>query len=183
MVSFERNSKSNEMITEEIFLKKALLEPRKWEYHQGKLVDLEDASPTHHHLQQNLENLLPHFKNRETPNLLFVPLADAYTYPDLMLAAPTPILYEAPQQATSLLNPTVIIEIYSPTTKLRDTQHKWEFYQNVAGLEQYILVDEQRPLLQMFTKHAQGWKLEVFKDSEKRALIGEQEITLESIYK
>ncbi|HAS44193.1 MAG TPA: hypothetical protein DCS93_27185 [Microscillaceae bacterium] len=170
------------MITEEDFLKQALLEARKWEYHQGKLVNLESASARHQHIQQNLEKLLLKTQKDEVPLLLFVPLADVYAYPDVMLAGPTPIIYEEPSQATALLNPTTIIEIYSTNTKVMDSQQKWAFYQNIISLQQYVMIDEQRPLLQMFTKHEQGWKLEVIKDLEKVAIIDEKKITLGEVY-
>jgi len=169
------------MITEEDFLKKVLLEPRKWEYHQGKLIGLENSSTVHRCIQQNLENVLS-YNLTKNPALLFVPLADVYVYPDLMLGNSTPIIYEEPGQATALLNPTTIIEIYSANTRVMDSQQKWAFYQHITSLQQYVMIDEQRPLLQMFTKHEQGWKLEVIKDSEKVAMIGEQEIKLQKIY-
>ncbi|OJJ23227.1 hypothetical protein BKI52_02410 [marine bacterium AO1-C] len=176
------NFKIDNMITEEDFLKKVHQESQKWEYHQGKLVDLEKSSANHQRIQENLAELLQLCKDQDIPKLLFIPLTDVYAYPDLMVVSPEAIIYEEPNQAAAVLNPSVVVEIYSPKTKAIDSQDKWAFYQGIVSLEQYVMIDEQRPLLQMFTKHEQGWKLEVFKNLEKTAMIGGQEITLSKIY-
>ncbi|WP_299460350.1 Uma2 family endonuclease [uncultured Microscilla sp.] len=170
-------------ITEEDFLIKACQQPNQWEYHQGQLVACEPASEAHRQIVQNLIDLFS--KNASTiSSLVFIPLVDAYVYPDFVLLPSAPILYEAPQQASAVLNPALVVEIMSPQTKQTDTQLKWEFYQQVPHLEQYLLIDEQRPLLQLFTRNEQGWKLEIIKhsDNTKPFLLHNKEVLLKDIY-
>ena len=169
------------MITEEEFLQKAYAQPRQWEYHQGQLTALEAESETHTQICGNLEKL---FGVSSVIPLLFMPLADVYAYPDFMLLPDEQIIYEEPQQASAVLNPTLVVEIMSPYSKTTDSQTKWDFYQQIASLEQYLLIDEQRPLLQLFTRNDQGWKLEIIKnaENEKPVLIGGQEVSLSEIY-
>lgn len=168
-------------MTEEDFLQKVYTQPRQWEYHQGQLIAIEQESNTHQQICQNLQQL---FGSAPDTPLLFIPVADAYTYPDFMLLPETQIVYEEPQQASAVLNPTLVAEVMSAGSKTHDSSTKWEFYQQVASLEQYLLIDEQRPLLQLFSRNDQGWKLEIVKhtDNEKTVLIGEKEVSLGKIY-
>lgn len=171
------------MISEEAFLRKAYSQPQQWEYHQGALIAIQEESKAHKKIRLNLEAMLVS-QTVAYPSLLFVPLADAYTYPDLMLLPEEVILYEEENQATAVMNPTLIVEVISPQTKTLDTQTKWLYYQNIVYLEHYILVDEQRPLLQVFSRHDQGWKLEISKDlaSEQATLMGNHAIRLREVY-
>lgn len=171
-------------ITEEDFLAKAYHQPQQWEYHQGQLVARETASKHHQQIKQNLDNLFASSSPIEA-SLVFIPVADAYVCPDFMLLPDHAILYEEPQQASALLNPSLVTEIMSPQTKSIDTQLKWEFYQQIPHLTQYLLIDEQRPLLQLFTRNEQGWKLEIVKhsDNSKPFLLQEKEVVLGDIYK
>lgn len=170
------------MISEEQFLQKALAQPNQWEYHQGELISLADESVNHQQIRKNLVNIFSNHENNSLDSLLFMPLADAYTYPDFMLLPEEVIIYEEPKQAPAILNPTLVVEIFSPQSKDVDTYTKWEYYQQINNLEQYLLIDEQRPLLQLFTRNGQGWKLEVIKDDEKKITICQQENHLTEIY-
>lgn len=171
-------------ITEEEFLAKAYNQPQQWEYHQGQLIIREVASNAHQQITQNLAHLFPYSTSNDV-SLVFIPMADAYLCPDFMLPPPQDaILYEEPQQARALLNPRLVTEIMSPESKRIDTQLKWQFYQQIPYLSQYLLIDEQRPLVQLFTRNEQGWKLEIIKhsDNSKPFLLHNKEVTLGDIY-
>lgn len=171
------------MMSEEAFLHKAYSQPLQWEYHQGKLITIQEESRAHKKIRLNLESVFA-TQIADYPSLLFMPLSDAYTYPDLMLLPEEVILYEEENQAAAVMNPTLIVEVISPQTKTLDTQTKWLYYQNIAHLQHYVLVDEQRPLLQVFSRHDQGWKLEISKDlaSEQTTLIGNHAVQLREVY-
>jgi Uma2 family endonuclease len=171
-------------ITEEEFLAKAYHQPQQWEYHQGQLITRTVASNAHQQIAQNLTNLFPTSASNDV-SLVFIPIADAYLCPDFMLLpSQDAILYEEPQQAKALLNPMLVTEIMSTESKPVDTQLKWEFYQQIPHLNQYLLIDEQRPLIQLFTRNDQGWKLEIIKhsDNSKPFLLHNQEVMLSTIY-
>lgn len=171
-------------ITEEEFLAKAYHHPQQWEYHQGQLITREVASSAHQQITQNLIQLFSPSTSNDV-SLVFIPMADAYVCPDFMLP-PTQeaIVYEEPQQAKALLNPALVAEIMSPESKSIDTQLKWEFYQQIPHLSQYLLIDEQRPLVQLFTRNEQGWKLEIIKhsDNSKPFLLHNKEVMLSDVY-
>ena len=66
-----------------------------------------------------------------------------YTYPDVTIVWGTPT-YAEPSEMT-LLNPTVIIEIVSPSTQAYDQQGKLEYYRTIDSLQAYIVIAQDRP--------------------------------------
>lgn len=58
-----------------------------------------------------------------------------------------------------LLNPTVIIEVLSPTTEALDRGEKWARYQTwLPSLTDYLLVSQSRPLIEHYRRQPdRGW--------------------------
>jgi Uma2 family endonuclease len=60
----------------------------------------------------------------------------------------------------TLLNPTLLIEILSPTTEAWDRGGKFERYQQIASLQEYVLIAQDRPRVEHYARHAEGqWLL------------------------
>lgn len=93
--------------------------------------------------------------------------ADRYTYADVSVVCGPPEL-EDPQQDT-LLNPTVIIEVLSPSTEAYDRGEKFASYRTLHSLTDYILVAQDAIRVEHFhrqpdsswllTEHGQGARL------------------------
>ena len=67
--------------------------------------------------------------------------AESYFYPDIVVVcgerrALKMILFD------TLLNPTLIVEILSPSTETYDRGEKFEHYQQIASLKDYILISQ-----------------------------------------
>ena len=60
------------------------------------------------------------------------------TYPDISVYCGAP---ELDDNETTLLNPTIIIEVLSPSTRNYDRGGKFAHYRSIAGLQDYLLVD------------------------------------------
>ena len=56
----------------------------------------------------------------------------------------------------SLTNPSVIIEVLSPTTKDYDRTTKFRLYQDVPTFQEYILIDSRSVLVEHHYKNANG---------------------------
>jgi Uma2 family endonuclease len=52
-----------------------------------------------------------------------------------------------------LLNPVVLIEVPSPTTADYDHGTKWENYRRIPSLREYLLVSQDRPRVEQYTRH------------------------------
>lgn len=153
--------------------------PEKHEYIQGQIYAMAGASREHNQLVFNLAGLL-HAQLRAKPCSAFV--ADmrvrtrpneAYFYPDLAVVCGE--LQFEDEQSDTLLNPSVIIEVLSPSTEGYDRGAKFAHYRRLDSLQEYLLVAQDRLSMECYRRAPQGqWLLsEVNK--------GEDEITLKSI--
>lgn len=79
--------------------------------------------------------------------------ADFYTYPDIAIVCDKPEM----DVRNTLKNPRVIIEILSPSTAAYDRNEKFSYYKNILSLEEYILIDQEKPFFESFRKTATGW--------------------------
>jgi Uma2 family endonuclease len=81
-----------------------------------------------------------------------------YTYPDVSVVCGKPLL--ADQRQDILLNPTVIIEVLSPSTEHYDRGIKSHHYRGVDSLRDYILVAQDHVHVEQYTRgEARTWTL------------------------
>ncbi len=77
-----------------------------------------------------------------------------YTYPDVIVFCGTAKL--ADQHEDILLNPTVIVEVLSPSTERYDRGIKWTQYRTIESLQEYALVSQTEPRVEMFRRQGGG---------------------------
>lgn len=102
-----------------------------------------------------------------------VPATRAYTYPDLVVVCGKPEFID--ENVDTLLNPTLIIEVLSPSTESYDRGKKFQNFWQIESLKEYVLIASDQPRIESFTRQgATKWLL--------TAAVGlEQTITLTSI--
>jgi Uma2 family endonuclease len=69
-----------------------------------------------------------------------VPATGLYTYPDIIVVCEEPRFEDV--ELETLLNPTLLIEVLSPTTEAYDRGRKFEHYQTIQTLSEYVLVSQ-----------------------------------------
>ena len=106
-----------------------------------------------------------------------------YTYPDVCVVAGKPQLLND-GQLDNLLNPTVIIEVLSPSTEAFDRGRKWENYRQLASLCEYVLVSQAEPLVERLLRDGEDWKRTEFRglDAVVRFESLDCEVPLAEIY-
>ncbi|HWE36618.1 MAG TPA: Uma2 family endonuclease [Isosphaeraceae bacterium] len=82
------------------------------------------------------------------------------TYPDLTIVCGEPQFLD--NQFDTLLNPTVVIEILSPSTEDDDRGEKFERYKRLESLREYVLVAQDRARVERFTRRGDEWVLAEF---------------------
>ncbi len=84
--------------------------------------------------------------------------AGLYTYPDAsIVCGELQLDSEIPNTA---LNPTVLIEVLSESTERYDRGQKSAFYRTIPSLQVLVLISQDRPLVECFTRHTSGgWLL------------------------
>ncbi len=85
--------------------------------------------------------------------------ATFYTYPDLAIHCGEP-RFEPDGHLDTLLNPTVLIEILSPSTEAYDRGRKFSYYRAIPSLREVVFVAQDRPLVERFSRMDTGdWAL------------------------
>jgi len=60
----------------------------------------------------------------------------------------------------TLVNPTVLIEVLSPSTEKRDRDFKLRHYRKIESLREYVLVSQSEPFVQSYRRETSGhWLL------------------------
>ena len=97
---------------------------------------------------------------------------DSYFYPDVVVVCGEPHFED--DVFDTLLNPTLLVEVLSPSTATYDRGEKFEHYKQLASLKEYILISQDRVYVEHYLRHGMQWIL-----TESRSL--EDVLTLPSI--
>lgn len=114
-----------------------------------------------------------------------IPETGLATYPDLSLIC-GPLLRdgEDPNAAT---NPTVLFEVLSPSREAWDRGGKFHHYQRLPGLRQYVLIGDDPPLVEVFSRGTDGgWLLRSYRPGERFELDlteGRVELSVDELYR
>jgi Uma2 family endonuclease len=128
----------------------------KLEFFYGTIVAQAGATARHNAIVANvIGHLFPQLRRqgcRIYPSDLRIQAVDqqVYTYPDLTIVCGTPRFLE-PNELT-LINPTIIMEILSPSTDTKDRNEKLVYYRSIDSLQEYILIDQNTPYVQRYTR-------------------------------
>jgi Uma2 family endonuclease len=88
------------------------------------------------------------------------------TYPDASIVCGEP-QYEGDDENT-LLNPLVIVEVLSPTTEAYDRGKKFEHYQSLPSLREYVLISQDSVRIDHFARQSRfgQWLLTTYSDPD-----------------
>jgi Uma2 family endonuclease len=127
------------------------------------------ASSSHHIISFNLLTALGNqLKGKPCrpfgSNLrIHIPENTFYTYPDISVICGA--LQLTDEHLDIAINPTLIIEILSKTTRDYDRGSKFTLYREIRSLKEYILVDSLSISVELFSKQENmSWILTGFKD-------------------
>ncbi|MCY3780663.1 MAG: Uma2 family endonuclease [Chloroflexi bacterium] len=87
-----------------------------------------------------------------------------YVYPDASVVCGEPE-FEDDSEVT-LLNPTVVVEVASPSSMTHDHISKVEYYANVPSIQGYLILDQERVFAEWYTRMESGWHLQQFSDAD-----------------
>jgi len=81
-----------------------------------------------------------------------------YAYPDITVVCGERLYSD--QRRDTLLNPTLLIEVLSPSTEGYDRGLKAGNYRQLASLQEYLLVAQDRPHIERYARRPEGtWEL------------------------
>lgn len=86
---------------------------------------------------------------------VWVEASGLYTYPDLSVVCGEPIFGPDGQEDT-LRNPTLLVEVLSPSSEAYDRGRKFEHYRAIPSFREYLLVSQESPLVDRFLRQESG---------------------------
>ena len=155
----------------------------KSEYLAGAIYAMSGASEAHNLISVNLAaGLWSQFKGRtckvyNNDMKVFVDNTGLYTYPDVTALCGEAHFHD--RRKDVLLNPLVIFEVLSPSTEAYDRGKKFSHYQQITTLTDYVLITQDRMLLERYERQADGsWRYTSHMDSEERIYFAALECAL-----
>ena len=88
----------------------------------------------------------------------------AYFYPDVVAFCGEPQFED--NVFDTLLNPTLVIEVLSPSTEVYDRGEKFAHYQELTSLREYILVSQDRIRVEQYRLIKTQWVQKEFHEQE-----------------
>jgi Uma2 family endonuclease len=87
-----------------------------------------------------------------------------YTYPDVVVVCGERLFEDVNRD--TLLNPTLIVEVLSPSTEGYDRGDKFDHYAELESLKEYVLVAQDRPRVERYVRQEPGedWRFAAVSD-------------------
>lgn len=150
----------------------------KCEYHDGEIITMTGGTLKHSRICGNifyfLKFLLQNtkFEPINSDLRLWIPEYSRGVYPDAMVF--DGIIQLNGDRQDEVLNPILIVEVLSPSTEDHDRTNKFRMYRSIPSFCEYLLVSQNEPLVELYSKQSQGW---LFSDLDSL----EQSIVLSSV--
>jgi Uma2 family endonuclease len=147
------------------YVERELRSDFKSEYHGGEVLAMSGGTIDHSRIIRNLAGELRSLlRGRpcepfESNLRVYVRAMDRGFYPDAQVICGPIEYYEADASRTTVLNPTVVFEVLSPSTAVYDRGEKLRAYLSIPSLKQYVLVESTTAYVELFTRREDGWLL------------------------
>jgi len=136
----------------------------KSEYLDGEIIAMVGASKEHNLVTGNVFASL-HSQLKKRPCEVYqvdmrvrVDPNGLYTYPDVIVVCGKAQFED--DQLDTLINPTLIVEVLSKSTKNFDRGEKFRRYRTLHSLQEYILIAQDNYLLEQYVRQADNsWRL------------------------
>jgi Uma2 family endonuclease len=162
---------SKEKISIEAYLEMENASTEKHEYYRGEIFAMSGAKVAHNAISGNLfvalSNKLKGKKCKpfNSDQRIHIQSNTLFTYPDISIVCGEVITLN--NDDYNVLNPSVIIEVLSKSTKNYDRGEKFKLYREIPTLKEYILADSESIHIEIFrlneNKH---WELEEYNSIE-----------------
>ena len=139
------------------------------EWFDGVIYAMSRGTPEHGRLTSSitiaLGNLLPPVcRIYAADTTLYIPAANLATYADVsVICGPLETITvrkDGRSLGQAVINPIVIVEVLSDSTERYDRDGKFQLYQQIAALREYVLVAQDTPRIEVFRRDQQ-WAGEV----------------------
>lgn len=121
-------------------------------------------------------------RNLDQDTKVWIERANAYYYPDATIACPPHFV----DSANGVIdNPTVIVEVLSPSTWRMDRGQKFAHYRKLDSLREYALIDSDAARVEVFSLEGDQWVVRFYEGLDATARFGSVgiELPLSELYR
>jgi Uma2 family endonuclease len=135
----------------------------RYEYLDGELKMLAGGSTYHSIIAANVAGLLFGLLG-DSPCTVYnsdirLQLSKSrYVYPDVTISCDP----RDQELGNTIHHPRVVIEILSPSTEIIDRIKKFAYYRACASIQEYVMIDSQQILVEVYRRKDKGWFLTTF---------------------
>jgi Uma2 family endonuclease len=161
-------------MTEEQYLAMERIAPEKHQYLRGRMWTMPGGSYEHNLIAANIASLLHRQLEHTDCRVLssdmriYSPAAGLFTYADASVVCGKPEFRTGTRD--NLLNPVLIVEVLSPSTRDYDEKEKFEHYRSIESFRYYVTVEQERPCILIQQRwpvssvysRMPGWKPELY---------------------
>jgi Uma2 family endonuclease len=156
---------------------------RKHEYMDGEVFAMAGGSPRHNRLIMTTGIVLD---GRLAPRGCRVLSSDQrirvgarrYVYPDLTVVCGPP----AVEHDDVIVNPTMLVEVLSASTESYDRGSKWDAYQRLPSLTDYLLVAQDRARIEHFGRVDTRWMYASASAGERLTLSNGSTLEVDAVF-
>ena len=142
----------------------------KHEYLNGQIVAMSGASFAHNFITVNIATSLNvqlmegDCRVATSDMRVKVTEIDSYFYPDVVVVCGEPRAED--DTFDTLLNPVLIVEVLSPSTAGYDRGEKFDHYQQIVSLKDYILISQDEVRVEHYCRQESEWLQSEFQGLE-----------------
>lgn len=178
-----------ELLTEAEYLRAEREAFEKSEFINGRIVARAGTSENHNVISSNLFGELgTQIKNSKcrvfASDMRVKAKMENYYYPDIVVVCGERKFEDNKKDV--LLNPKVIVEVLSKSTKLKDRNEKLDSYMSLEDLTDYVLVEQETMRIEHFIKISQKeWKVNLLTEKGEKLVLESIncQIALDEIYR
>ncbi len=140
----------------------------------GWVYAMAGGSPRHARLAMRVARLLGNQLERSpcepysSDLKIHIARAKRTTYADVVIVCGDPRVSDVDPNA--ITNPTVIVEVLSPSTESDDRGEKWSDYRRLPSLKHYVLVSQDLRQIEVYSRDGLRWTYEDARDRGTLAL-------------
>ena len=156
-------------ITPQEYLEMEAHADEKHEYFDGKVIAMSGTKEAHSRIVVNLIGEIGGFLKGKACDVfpsdlrIATPSSNSYMYPDVSIVCGD--IEKKDGEFDTCVNPSVIIEVMSESTRDKDRGYKYFYYQQIQSVKEYILVDSAGYFVQSVYKQPDdSWKFGTTED-------------------
>ena len=159
------------------------------EFRNGKIVAMSGGSLNHSRIVLNIAIIVSQLIDENTfevfgsDHQIQIPAYNHFVYSDTFVIKGEPQLYKGGNQG--ILNPILVFEVLSPSTARYDRYTKFQKYKTLPSFEEYVLVEQEVPIVEVYKKNGDVWESTTYIGLDKTVKLTSinTELKMSDIYK